>query len=300
MSGEQYVVDEGETDHTSSPMVSGAVGDSARDGVLSSETPVGGVLPQHQQDVIAQDPSHTGGLAAAAQEAGAPYNGVDVGEGANCSAEGGLIEVLSPETPDDETEHHPQEAIANDPSHTDGLETAQQEAGLSLSEADAEGANGAAEGGSVAGALVSSETSDEGTQHHQQGVVAHDASRAGDLEAAQEAGKSDKGDLVEGASGPATAQQADMPDKGDVESANGSSAAAQEASTLADNGSVEGADASAESGLEAPRGMVAKSSAGALPREDGVRENVAEHRQQEDSDELYDIDDLEMSSSEDH
>lgn len=281
-------------------MVSGAVGDPARDGVLSSETPDGEILVQHQQDALAQDPSYVGGLEAAAQEAGTPYNGVDVREGANCSAEGGFIGgVLSPETPDVETQHHQQEVIANDPSHTSGLETAQQqEAGLSRSKADAEEENCADERGSVAGVFLALETSDERTQHHQHGVIAHDASHAGDLEAAQEAGTSDKGD-VEGASGHATAQQADTPDMGDVESANGSSAAAQEAGALSNTGSVEGANAPAESGLEA-LGMVAKSTAGALLGEDGVRENVAEKRQLEDSDELYDIDDLEMSSSEDN
>ena len=179
--------------------------------------------------------------------------------------------MLCLETPDDETQHR-QDVTANDPSHTGGLE-AVQEAGISHSEADAEGAHCSTESRLVAGEL-SSETPDERIQHNQQGAIAHDVLCAGDLEAAQKAGISDK--RVGSANGSATAQEA----------------------FISNSGGVEGANCSAERGLKVLN-MAAKSCADPLPGEDGVRENAAEQRQLEESDELYDIDDLEMSSSDD-
>lgn len=268
LSEEQCIVDGGEKDHTSSPMVSGAFGESARDGVLSSETPDDETQLCQQEDVIAHGASHTGGFETT-QEAGITNDGG--AEGANCSDESGLVGVLCLETPDDETQHR-QDVTANDPSHTGGLE-AVQEAGISHSEADAEGAHCSTESRLVAGEL-SSETPDERIQHNQQGAIAHDVLCAGDLEAAQKAGISDK--RVGSANGSATAQEA----------------------FISNSGGVEGANCSAERGLKVLN-MAAKSCADPLPGEDGVRENAAEQRQLEESDELYDIDDLEMSSSDD-
>lgn len=87
---EQNIVDEGDKDPASSPVVSGAFGDSARDGVSSSETPDDATQhPHQQQDVITHDPSGTGDSPAAQrQEAGVSYNGVVVEDvdGANGSS----------------------------------------------------------------------------------------------------------------------------------------------------------------------------------------------------------------------
>lgn len=337
-SGKKYIIDEGEKDHASSPMASGAFGDTAGDGMLSSQTPENGIQ-QHQQDVIAHDQSRTGGLEAAPQAASTRYNGVvDVQEDGNYFAEGGITRVESSETPDDErTRHyhqeddviahnasgiggleatqqeadsisdnrevtsdssaqsglvgalrsetpdgegtqHQQDVGANDPLQAGGLKPAQQEAGIPHSEADdVPAANGFTDSGLLAAGVFLSETHDERAQHHQQGVIAHDVSHAGDLEAAQ---------------------TASIPEKGDVESADGS-VTAQETGKNSGSGGVEGANGSADRGSEVVN-LAGKSSADVLPVKDGVSENIVEQRQLlEDADELYDIDDLEMSASED-
>ena len=340
LSGEQYVVGGGEKDHASSPMASGAYSDTAGDGVLPSQTPDDGIQHQQdvtahdplrtggleaaprearigyngevnvreggncsaegeltravssetlddegtrpyqqEDDVIAQNASDIDGLEATQQEAHSISGNGDV-EGTNgSSAERGLVAELRSEPPDGEGTPHQQDAGANDPSQAGGLKPARQEAGIPHSEAsDAQGANGSTESGLLAAGVLLSETPEGRAQHHQQGVIAHDVSHAGDLEATQEAG---------------------IPRKGDVESATGS-ATAQETGTNLGSGGVEGANGSAERGSEVVH-LAAKSSADVFPVKDGVSENVAEQRQLlEDSEELYDIDDLEMSSSEDN
>lgn len=317
LSGEQTSVDGGGEKEQTSPTASGVLGDSAGVGAVSSETPPTGE-PQHPEDdgCIAHDASHIGGLEAAQQEVGILSNSGDAedAESANGFAESGSVGVAPSETTGDSgAQHHRQQnnsAITHGASHAGDLEPAQQEVGLSYSEeeADAKGANRSAESELVG--VLSSETSDDRTQHQQEeGVIAHGASHAGDLEPAQqEAGLS--------YSGEADAEDAD----GSAESGSvgvlssetpGDGTQHRQLDGIAHDASITGRletaqqgagislsrDGEGEGGLEVPS-MDAEPSADALPDGDGAREKVAEHPQREESDELYDIDDLELSSSE--
>ena len=210
------------------------------------------------------------------------------------------VGVFLSETPDDKTQPQQDGAIAHHASHIGGLEPAQELGTSNSGDADAEGANGFADRGLVG--VLSSEKPDDGTQHHQD-VVALDASNTGGFETAQDADLRYSGNNEEGAkcspeSGSVGVLSSETPGDGtqqrqlggmahDASITGGSETAQQEAVLSHRSGDMEGSS------------VLGVPSMGALPDGDGVRENVREQLQRgEESDELYEIDGLEMSSSE--